>query len=79
MTVILENPLAAHQIRLFTAPDTRQHHSGSAALIAMSCTCRRVRRPGRAQHAVIEARPRFPAGEAIAAWQAWHEREGMVP
>lgn len=35
------------------------------------------RRTARRQRRVIEARARFPAAEAVAAWQGWHEREGI--
>lgn len=36
------------------------------------------RRTARRQRRVIEARTRFPAAEAVAAWRAWHEREGIT-
>jgi hypothetical protein len=39
--------------------------------IVLSCTCL----PG---HDPIEARMRFPAGEVIAAWRAWHEERGIT-
>lgn len=29
------------------------------------------------ERVVIEARTRFPVPEALAAWRAWHEREGI--
>lgn len=45
--------------------------------LSVSCTCLRIPRGGRSGHAVIAARPLFPAPEALAAWRAWHEREGI--
>jgi hypothetical protein len=35
-------------------------------LITVGCTCRRM---------TIESRPRWGAGEAAAAWRAWHEQQ----
>jgi hypothetical protein len=35
-------------------------------LITVGCTCRRM---------TIESRARWGAGEAAAAWRAWHEQE----
>lgn len=30
------------------------------------------------ERVAIETRTRFPAAEAVAAWRAWHEREGIA-
>jgi hypothetical protein len=66
---------AQHQIRLSAAPDPRAYHDGMA--IIMSCTCT-ARGGNRQRREVIEARTRFPAADAIAAWRAWHAERGVV-
>lgn len=44
--------------------------------LAVSCTC--LVSPGGRCRELIERRPgAFPAAEAVAAWRAWHEREGI--
>ena len=64
MTVLLEDRHAAHQIVLSSA--TEPHR------ITVWCTCQRRHRPFPAP---IEARRRFPAPEAVAAWAAWHREQ----
>jgi hypothetical protein len=70
MTAILENLAAEHQIVL------RQCGND----ITLSCTCAvwRSGHGGRPRHEVIEVRYSFPAGEAIAAWRAWHAAQGVI-
>ena len=68
----------AHEMIMVTAPDTRPFRSGSVALIAVTCTCCPVipklrHHGGRVRREPIEARPRFPAAEAIASYRAWHK------
>jgi hypothetical protein len=74
MTTVLEDPAAAHQIRMANRDGNQ---------ITLSCTCRG--RPWRWGHGgtflryeEIEARTRFPAADAIAVWRAWHEERGMT-
>jgi hypothetical protein len=47
---------------------------------AVSCTCtaRTGKNGGRPRYEPIEARTRFPAADAIAAWRAWHAERGVV-
>jgi hypothetical protein len=67
---------AEHQIRLTLL----QGKYGCGQLIAMSCTCLAVRKPGgrRPWYEIIEARSRFPAAEAITAWRAWHAERSVI-
>jgi hypothetical protein len=79
-TTTLEDPAAEHQIILRRTADTRPYRNGLP--IIMSCTCRpylpQMRPGGRRRHEPIEARTRFPAADAIAAWRAWHVERGVV-
>jgi hypothetical protein len=51
--------------------------SGSGTkLIVVSCTC--LAGPGGRCRDTIEARPVFPAAEAVAAWRAWHAERGVT-
>ena len=68
MTPLIEDPAAAHQIVL------RQCGND----IMVSCTCQRIRGPGRAGHLPIESRARWEAAGAVAAWRAWHEERGVI-
>lgn len=70
MTPVIEDRTAAHQIAIIS-----EHHD-----LAVTCSClappaRRERRPRYRQ--VIDVRRRFPAAEARAVWQAWHEKKGI--
>lgn len=64
-----------HRIVLRTSPDTREDHSGGSKLIAVSCSC--LAGPLGRCRALIEARPVFPAADAVAAWTAWHAALGI--
>lgn len=46
--------------------------------IAVTCACLRLPRRGRPGYGLIDARPVFPAAEALAAWRAWHEQNGVA-
>ena len=75
---VLENPAAAHQIRVRLAPPA-PWPGRSGQLLTVSCTCLAVTgRRGRHAYQVIEARDLFPAAEAIAAWRAWHAEQGVM-
>ena len=63
MTPVLEDLSARHQIVV---------RSLGAHQITVSCTCLRVKQPGRPCYPPIEMRSKFPASELIAVWQAWH-------
>lgn len=65
MTAVLDTPV--HQIVITAA--TEPHR------ITVWCTCQRRRKP---YGDPIGARRRFPAADAIAAWRAWHEDQGIV-
>jgi hypothetical protein len=68
--------LLAHRIRITTGSDPRTGRRGNALLV--SCSCREAVRWGRPRYSPIEARTRFPAADAIAAWRAWHEQQGVI-
>ena len=70
--VLLEDPGAAHQIRLSASggPEGRK----STVYLAVNCTCM-----GRANapHEPLDARLVFPAEEAQAVWKAHARENGM--
>ena len=69
-------PEIRHELVLRQAPDPGLFRSGLA--LVLSCTCTAVSHGGRPRREVIEARTRFPAAEALAAWRAWHEERGVI-
>ncbi len=79
MTIVLEDPAAAHQIRVILTPPLPWPARGGHQ-VQVSCTCRRIpgRYGARPRHLMIEARTVFPAAEAIAVWRDWHERKGVA-
>jgi hypothetical protein len=66
---VMEDRRAAHQITML-APDGR---------LAVSCTCLRPR-PGRPRVYIrVAGRDQAISGaDAVAAWRAWHEAEGIA-
>ena len=62
-----------HQIEILGGARSLLYRRNSNE-IAVTCTCTGPPR----KRLLIESRPgAFPAAEAIAAWRAWHEREGI--
>lgn len=80
MTAVLEDPGAAHQIRIRSRFKSGY---GRCTEIVVTCTCLAPRTgpgSGRARPAqgIIEARQgTFPAGEAVAAYRDWHAARGI--
>lgn len=66
--VTFEDRSLPHQVVILALDGGRQ--------LAVSCTCLHPR--GSRGGMVIESRTgAFPAGEALAAWRSWHEKEGI--
>lgn len=70
MRRLTDTVTAEHQIELLAGAIAHGNK------ISVSCVCLR-RRPWHNGRGIIDTRSLFPLADAMAAWRAWHEQEGI--